>query len=97
MTLSQGCAKQCYRTDAGVESEQRNGEKTVPIHWEKMLELGPGDVDEVKGEVFSGKLISSIIHSCTQTISTGSQPRARDTGVKTDGCCRRLSEGGALV
>ena len=62
-----------------------------------MLELGTGDLDEVKEEVFNCELIYSIIHSLMQTIFIGNQSCARDTGVKPDGCCLCLSGGSTGV
>lgn len=65
--------------------EETSEQGVLTSRWEKMLELGTGGLDEVKGEVFNCLLIYLIIHSLMQTRFTGNQPGARDTGVKTDG------------
>lgn len=62
------------------------------ILWERMLQLGTGGLDEVKGEMFNCTLIYWIIPSLMQT-TLGNQLGARDTRVKPDGCGLCLSGG----
>lgn len=62
------------------------------IQWERMLQLGTGGLDEVKGEMFNCTLIYWIIPSLMQT-TLGNQLGARDTRAKPDGCGLCLSGG----